>query len=379
VEPITAVAAIAAKHGIRKLVDALTGNQGIGDLAAELFESQLASEDRLDRRLAAIEHRFDDVLEQPYTTAVRTGLRTLSDANTATTAQAREDEFMRARDLFREASAAARSALQVAVAERYVVLCALALGRPDAAGNALRRLERNALTALLAARARSGFPARHAVAQLQAGQELGPAAKPGKLSARIRELVPPIQEADVAVNRIAGRLLQEAAVFAEGLGIAPAPELRWVAPLAHPDSPDPAARTLLDIGHWEVRPTGPGPIRVGPLSVEWHQALPQEVLPWSPWTADTGYRAALFTAGAGGSHSSGSTPSVRLDVGVTVRVDPALSWSPGVILNGGYTSEEFLGETEARLTCSLWPEWSFTTLEVDDVLTFPFGTGPDLT
>jgi hypothetical protein len=374
VEPLTAAAAIAAKHGIKKLVDALTGDQGVGDLAAELFESRLASEDRLDRRLAAIEHRFGEVLEQPYATAMRTGLRTLLDAGTAMDRD-RADEFKRARDLFRAASAAG-SGLQVAVAERYVVLCALELGRPDAVRNALHRLEHHALTALLEACERSGFPARRMTAQLQAEQELGPAAKPGRLDARIRELVPPIQEADVAVNRIAGRLLQEAAVFAEALDIARAPEFRWLAPLEHPEPPDdPQVRRLLDIGQWEVRPTGPGPIRVGPLSVEWHPRL-REVLPY----ADTGYRAELFTAQANAySTVSAGRVEYELDLGVTVRADPSLSRSPGVVLNGGYATTEHVGEHAAHLRCSLWPSDRFTTLEVDGVLRFPFETGPDLT
>ena len=73
----------------------------------------------------------------------------------------------RARDLFREAGASARSPLQVAMAERYLVLRAIGLGRPEAGLVAWRLLTRSrtdpvrAAVGVLERRARARPPADH--------------------------------------------------------------------------------------------------------------------------------------------------------------------------------------------------------------------------
>ncbi|RSD10413.1 hypothetical protein [Amycolatopsis eburnea] len=166
-EPLTAISVIAAKYGVTQLVGALTGDDDLGGLAAELLGAVTASEDRLSTQLAGLGRQLDELLDQRYTTALAAGQRTLRDLVTAP-AEARQAEWTRARDLFREAAAAARSPLQEAVAERYVALCFVALGWPDAARTAWGEVNRAAFEALMDALPLVG-PAAYDRAREQAG------------------------------------------------------------------------------------------------------------------------------------------------------------------------------------------------------------------
>jgi hypothetical protein len=276
---LTVLVRIAAKHGMKKLIDALGGDLGFGDVASELFSELAASERLLGERLAGIERRLDEVLEQPYRSAIGTGLRTLLDAGTTSDGQVRAEELVRATALFREASAAARSSLQVAVAERYLVLCAIALGRRDTACTALGRLDHAALTALTQADHHGRFQFASRDAADQAAQELGRIRRRRALEERTTQLVLRVQRGATDAGELSVQLLREAAVLAHGLNLtaAPPPELRWLPPRELLEEPavevawmQPPRHPTEDIGRIEVRATGRGPLRVGPLSVEWH-------------------------------------------------------------------------------------------------------------
>lgn len=81
-------------------------------------------------------------------------MRSLIDAGEAAEERTRLDEMSRTRDRFRGAAAAARSPLQSAVAERYLILCSIALNRPDAARAAWSRLVGAATSAVFDAHAK---------------------------------------------------------------------------------------------------------------------------------------------------------------------------------------------------------------------------------
>jgi hypothetical protein len=108
-----------------------------------LVRALAASESHIDERLDRIENSLDELLEQAYSVALRRGVRYLLDA-TAGHGLTREQDLGRARDAFVDATAAARGPLQQAVAERYLLLVLLGLGRWDAAPASLARVEEHA-------------------------------------------------------------------------------------------------------------------------------------------------------------------------------------------------------------------------------------------
>ena len=140
VEPISALLVIAGSHGAVALVKSLTGVDELGQLSGELVQALTASESRIDERLDRIESGLDELLEQSYGVAVRRGVRYLLDA-TGSDGTVRERDLDRARDAFVEATAAARSPLQQGVAERYLLLTLLGLGRQDAVPASVARVE----------------------------------------------------------------------------------------------------------------------------------------------------------------------------------------------------------------------------------------------
>jgi hypothetical protein len=157
VEPLTALLMIAASSGAGALVKALGGSTELSSLAGELVKALADSESRIDERLAAIgerltaiELKLDEVLEQRYNVAMRAGVRYLLDALPAKP-PSRAQDLDRARNQFIEAQSAARSSLQEAVTERYLLLCLLGLRRTELVISALIRVERLALTAALEA------------------------------------------------------------------------------------------------------------------------------------------------------------------------------------------------------------------------------------
>ncbi|MBE1502561.1 hypothetical protein H4696_009661 [Amycolatopsis lexingtonensis] len=273
-EPLTAISVIAAKYGVSQLVGALSGDDDLGGLAAELLGAVTASEDRLSTQLAGLGRQLDELLDQRYTTALAAGQRTLRDLVSAPS-EARQAEWTRARDLFREASATARSPLQEAVAERYVALCFVALGWPDAARTAWGEVNRAAFEALMDALPLVG-PAAYDRAREQAGLS-----SRGRRSARReREVDEKSREIIAAAGEavpLALSLLAEPAALSDDAGphvelIRPEgfgteqrltrPAQVWITP-GGPDQ-----------GQFRVRPEdrlSPLGLRqvFGPLSVEW--------------------------------------------------------------------------------------------------------------
>jgi hypothetical protein len=134
---------LAGSHGAAALAKSLTGVDEVGQLSGELVRALAASESHIDERLDRIETGLDELLEQAYCVALRRGVRYLLDA-TGSRGTTREQDLGRARDAFVEATAAARGPLQQAVAERYLLLVLMGLGRQDAAPASLARVEEHA-------------------------------------------------------------------------------------------------------------------------------------------------------------------------------------------------------------------------------------------
>ncbi|HEU5472733.1 MAG TPA: hypothetical protein VFV67_18960 [Actinophytocola sp.] len=283
-EPLTAVTMVAAQYGLEQLIGAITGNPGLGNLTAELLGALSASEDRLGVRLAAIESRLDEVLEQSYITAIGSGLRTLVDAGTAIDPKIREDEFLRARDIFRDASASARSKLQIALAERYLLLCAFALGRDDAARNALARLNSAAFETVL----ESAQAYQHQAALAKATEQVERQGVPRRqVGHQVRMELDTIRSAAVEATGLAVQMLREAGVLAQRFHSGVPPEL---AKLSVPTSPAlwftsqlaASADKLAEIGVWSVQTNEVAPVQLGPLQIEWHHVQRQSLPPTQP-------------------------------------------------------------------------------------------------
>ena len=147
--PLTGIIRLVAQFGIQPIVLALTGNPQWSALAGQIVGELSASEERLIGHLTRIEAQLEQVLAQPYETAIRAGQRTLLDVIPDIDSKERRKDLKRARDRFEYASGAARSPLQVAIAERYLLLCAIALKRWDKAERALGQLNHAATTAAL--------------------------------------------------------------------------------------------------------------------------------------------------------------------------------------------------------------------------------------
>ncbi|MFI5611826.1 hypothetical protein [Amycolatopsis sp. NPDC051903] len=303
-EPLTAIAVIATKYGVSAVIGALTGKEELGGVAAEIVGALVESEDRLGEQLSGIERQLDEVLEQRYTTAVGAGLRTLLDASTTRDPGVRTAELNRARDLFRDAVASARSPLQVAVGERYLALCALALGRVDAARTALTLLDKAALEALIGA-----MPLVGPQAYERAREQLGGSGFRSRREQRIEELGSDLVDAAAEVMDLGLSLFDEARTLAEGLGRADAePDWDVVLPQEYEDD-----ERLTRAAQVVLKPAGPGPLRFGPLSVTWDSV---RFRPGAPRSAME------FTVAA---QTGAPVPAGTLDVAVTVRLESALS------------------------------------------------------
>jgi len=290
---MTAIATIAAKYGASQLIRALTGNDELGGLASELLGELVASEDRLSEQLAGIGRQLEELLDQRYTIALGAGQRALRDASTAPEPNSRAAELARARDLFREAAAAAsaKSPLQTAVAERYVALCSLSAGRPDAVPAALSTLNEAAFRALTEALPLFGPKAyEQARNQIPLSGRLG---LRGRREERINELGSDIVDAVDDVVGLALNLLDESEALARGLGqdLGPEADVDLVLPPGY-DEDERLATTAQVV----VRPTAPGPLRFGPLTVAFGEIKPVPGRPsqlvqataWVPEYSDPG-------------------------------------------------------------------------------------------
>jgi hypothetical protein len=216
VEPLTAIVLIASKHGVKALANALSGNRDVGDVAAELFAALTRSEARLDEHLLLIEKRLDEVLDQRYTVAIKSGLRTLVDIDQMAPTDVRNNEVNHAKRLFVEASNAARNDLQAALAERYLLLTHLLQSNMPAAERALLHLDLSAMEALFSAHEAYTLALRR-LTEIELLAAIDP---------RRRQLKPAREKYEAAYSRVilAKQALIESAIFAEIIGQPPRPK-----------------------------------------------------------------------------------------------------------------------------------------------------------
>lgn len=214
-EPLTAVLAIGGAHGVAVLVRALGGGGDLASLSSEVFRALTESESRIDARLGEIESQLDEVLEQPYVVALADGVRHFLDAGLG--AGDRRAELDRARDRFITASSAARSELQRAVAERYILLCLLASTRFDLVAASLERMEAAATAAAIDA---AWIDAVVGTYQWKAAaRALG--RSPERSRSRDQDEPAAVRAAAQESLGLAGRLLGEAALLAPEIGLPP--------------------------------------------------------------------------------------------------------------------------------------------------------------
>ena len=226
--PITAVVSIAGAYGAKVLVKALGGSNEVAGVSGELVKALAESESRIEERLRGIEDALDELLEQRYGAALGKGLRFFLDAVEGAAGN-RGRDLEHAREAFIEASAAAKSKLQEALAERYVLLSVLAQGDMALVSVSLAQMECAATAAAFDAMELSEQNTDAAEKLLQRrgvpGRRLGPNAL---RSARIE-----VQAAALESVGMCGRLLGEAAVWAPPLGLPP----RAAPPTQVSDSP----------------------------------------------------------------------------------------------------------------------------------------------
>ena len=309
-EPLTAITLLAAQYGIRQVVAALTGNQEASALAGEIFRQLSASEDRLSSHLNHIEEQLDQVLEQPYETAIGAGARGLLDVVATEDSKARRKDLMQARERFRDATAAARSSLQRAVAERYLLLCAVALGRPDVAKTALGQLNREATMAALDVVDTMHDAYDMARSYLEDRGEARGFGKERRLTTRAGEIRHGASEA----ARVVANLLSEAGVVGQTLGQTQPPAISAV-------PPEPRFSLGRSRGMWQVVPNSPGPVRVGAFIVTWDRFELS-----GPTLADV-RAASRYRVG------TGYTRDVQVDV--KIEADPPLTRSVPIRLGWG--------------------------------------------
>ena len=141
---------MAAKHGIKALVVALGGGTELGALGRDITSALLAGESKLAERFDDIDRQLEEVLDQRFSVEMATGSRLLLDALDSY-GQQRSADLERSRQHLLQASAAARSHLQRARAERHLLLACLMLGWTSLASRALITMESAALLALMEA------------------------------------------------------------------------------------------------------------------------------------------------------------------------------------------------------------------------------------
>jgi hypothetical protein len=217
-EPISALLVLAGAHGAKALVQALSGSADLGELSSDLFKALAESESRIDARLSNIENVLDVLLEQRYQVALASGVRFLLDGMTGpTNSTVRFADLDRARQSFVEATSAAQSSLQRAIAERYLLLCLTSQGRMDLAPASLSRLESAAMIAAFDTclgeieilPAAVDLRRRHGKAP-----KWGSSDYPG---AEVREIESAVEDA----MGMCGRMLAEASVLAPVFGLPP--------------------------------------------------------------------------------------------------------------------------------------------------------------
>jgi hypothetical protein len=321
-EPFTAITLLVAQYGIQQIVVALTGNQQMAALAGELFREMSASEDRLSSHLMRIEEQLDRLLAQPYETALGAGVRGLLDVVATTNSKARRKDLRQARQRFRDAAAAAQSQLQRAVAERYLLLCALALDNQDTAKTALGLLNHATTTAALEVSDTTRDARRIAEHYLEERGEAKGFGRERRLTDRVEEIRQGASEAAPLV----ANLLSEAGVLGQALGQTQPPSISTKSPGGAFHKTD---------AMWHVVRNAPGPVRFGTFIVTWDRFEPSGPVQRTP-TLGIGtniypqiYKrgtAPVYRPGTSGVSSSGYTRYTKdIRVDVKIEVDPPLS------------------------------------------------------
>jgi hypothetical protein len=338
------------------MVGALTGRPELGGLAGELFGAITESESRVSERLVEVEKRLGGVERRltaleagPFQMALNAGMRSLMDAAADTDPAHRADEFRAARQRFLEASAAASvadSLLQTAVAERFLLLCAVALEQPERARVAWDRINEKVTVAALELDTAFRSAVTTAERHLREDGDVRPGRfgnREKKYNERLREKAAQVR-GDVADSASVVRvLLVEAGALGLLLGQPSAPEIemqfapekttmprRLWAPMSQPNPPgnlpvvnwstqpgkgpvpvgQPNPRFLPSTPvttsaslRWQVKPTGRVPTRFGALTATWDPAVvPLEEL-----------------------NAPRAKPFREIRIGVTIEADPPLS------------------------------------------------------
>jgi WD40 repeat protein len=211
-EPISALLFLVGAYGVSAVVRTLSGSSDLGALSAELFKALRESESHIDARLSKIEGLLDKLLEQRYSVALSVGVQRFLDASEAVQTSDRSSDLKHARGAFIEATAAAQSCLQKAVAERYLLLTALAQGRSDLAPAYLTAMESTTTAAAFEAMALTEWNSSSYELMLQGKvKESDPGGRPQD----------EVRAAALESLELCGRLLAEGSALAPELGLPP--------------------------------------------------------------------------------------------------------------------------------------------------------------
>lgn len=205
-ETLTAIVVLAGQYGTSALVKAISGDSTSGSLAGELVKAISDSESRIDERLSAIETKIDALREQPFAIAFGRGTRHLFHAIRAND-RARITDLEDAYRALVEAIAASPSPLHEAVAQRYLLLCLIALRREGLLVENVARLETLTLVEGFKAAAVASSTNRIPILSRRRA-EAEAAAQQARKSAMER-------------MEVCARLLDEADLFAKHLGLPP--------------------------------------------------------------------------------------------------------------------------------------------------------------
>ncbi|GIF96054.1 hypothetical protein [Catellatospora citrea] len=258
-EPFSAIAMLAAKHGIVMVLGALGGDDKLAGVAGELFASLTATENGINQRLAGIEAQLAELDRKNYATALSNGTRYLFEANLAGDPARRAADLELARQQFIHAQSAAgeSSPLRRATAGRYLLLVSIATGRTAAAAASLPDVEAALLDAALIARVKQFDPEPEAQRLVRSQGASGLFGRDAKLDAARKAV---FTEGDESL-RLIGQMLIEMAVLAPALGLPhrlePIPSVRWDLQVPHDGGRIAGIGCRFQVKGW--------PHRVGPL------------------------------------------------------------------------------------------------------------------
>ncbi|MDF2561546.1 MAG: hypothetical protein K0R99_2992 [Microbacterium sp.] len=194
-DPVTGAMLVVAQFGVRQV-----GKTFLGDDAGALLASilgVLTQTDESQARLIAVEQKLDTLIEQRFTVGVDVGARLLRQSLLPNRSQAgRESDLGKAEAALLEAAQAARTRLQVAVAERLLILTRIAAGEAALAQDSVELFQCAVGDAIQANFNRRTNPSAEAVARASTGEF-------GKQSVmdRLNGVDPRLQKATFAVRR----------------------------------------------------------------------------------------------------------------------------------------------------------------------------------